>query len=322
MASTRAKALLVAGSIVGGGAAALYAYDYFKKTKPGGGCTSASCFPLICSNGSCVACTTNGQCGVGYVCEFGTCIPASGCTTDANCPNGEFCYNGQCLSCNQLIPYSLKTPSIIGASLFGSASLTPNCGTTVCGNPSCPGSFTIGWNSSQTGVIGQCPSSMANISDMIYYQIPFSVTLVDSAGHGICNQVINTNFDAGAGGPEWQFEQDGWVGSVNATVSAAGSAQPQPPYATTDSNGVASFVLNLVLYINEPLTQQNIQNVSCGFTCSCPSPVNVTIPVTGAIQFTLESNPALPAPTSSVQVATNLCFYVPNPGILSLSLPF
>ena len=128
MPSSGAKTVLVLGSLVGAGVGGLYLYDkYLKKTTTGG------CTPGLCS--------VNCPCASGYICQSGTCIPTSGCTSDAMCPSGEYCADGVCESCNQLIPFELKTPSIISSSLFGGGSLLPGCSNTACGNPSCAGYF-------------------------------------------------------------------------------------------------------------------------------------------------------------------------------------
>ncbi|MEM3470539.1 MAG: Ig-like domain-containing protein [Thermoproteota archaeon] len=145
------------------------------------GCCMPS--PTSCNCPSGEVCETNGTCPTGYVPDPnnpGCCMSSSSC----NCPSGEVCevngecpantfpdqYNsGCCIPCSQLIPYSIENITQTPAQEY----------------------YYV--NGQDYSVHPSCPSCYGNCTTNQYYPqgvVEISGTVVDSAGHPICNQKV------------------------------------------------------------------------------------------------------------------------------------
>src|SRR5688572_2937313 len=45
-------------------------------------------------------CVTDTDCGSGFACSFGECVPAAGCTRDTDCSPTQYCASGSCQARN------------------------------------------------------------------------------------------------------------------------------------------------------------------------------------------------------------------------------
>ncbi|MEM3861955.1 MAG: carboxypeptidase-like regulatory domain-containing protein [Thermoplasmatales archaeon] len=140
--------------------------------------SSTSC---SCPTGE--VCEVNGTCPSGYVSDPnnpGCCMSSSSC----NCPSGEVCevngecpantfpdqYNsGCCIPCSQLIPYSIENITQTPAQEYYYVN-----GQDYSVHPSCPSCY------------GNCTTNTTYPQGVV----EISGTVVDSAGHPICNQQV------------------------------------------------------------------------------------------------------------------------------------
>ncbi|MEM3861841.1 MAG: Ig-like domain-containing protein [Thermoplasmatales archaeon] len=140
--------------------------------------SSTSC---SCPTGE--VCEVNGVCPTGYVPDPnnpGCCMSSSSC----NCPSGEVCevngecpantfpdeYNtGCCIPCSQLIPYSIENIMQTPAQEYYYVN-----GQDYSVHPSCPSCY------------GTCTTNTTYPQGVV----EISGTVVDSAGHPICNQQV------------------------------------------------------------------------------------------------------------------------------------
>ncbi|MEM3845520.1 MAG: hypothetical protein QXU98_07460 [Candidatus Parvarchaeota archaeon] len=129
-------------------------------------------------------CEVNGVCPTGYISDpnnAGCCMPSP---TSCNCPSGEVCevngecpantfpdqYNsGCCIPCSQLIPYSIENITQTPAQEYYYVN-----GQDYSVHPSCPSCY------------GNCTTNTTYPQGIV----EISGTVVDSAGHPICNQQV------------------------------------------------------------------------------------------------------------------------------------
>ncbi|MEM3845290.1 MAG: carboxypeptidase-like regulatory domain-containing protein [Candidatus Parvarchaeota archaeon] len=141
--------------------------------------SSTSC---SCPTGE--VCEVNGVCPMGYISDpnnAGCCMPSP---TSCNCPSGEVCevngecpantfpdqYNsGCCIPCSQLIPYSIENITQTPAQEYYYVN-----GQDYSVHPSCPSCY------------GNCTTNTTYPQGVV----EISGTVVDPAGHPICNQQV------------------------------------------------------------------------------------------------------------------------------------
>lgn len=268
-------------------------------------------------------CTSNSDCPPGQICQNGQCInQPSGCTTNLDCNPGEICLNGQCVTvgksvncqcdpstgycppgiicdcstcwdqinaaCSPLIPYQILGPFIGSGNAYFfilydcTKGLITNWGATTentCVPPNPQGSY------SSTVVV-----------------TPFTITVVDSAGHPICNQPVNLSLvvtQTGGTSVNWKTADGVFVGTLNYGL-AYGSTQ------ATDDNG------NIVVYVSVTMEIDfaNSHPQWCFFCCGNQySDCNYTYydaPTNLTIQYALEGNPNIRGVSQAV-ITTSIC---------------
>lgn len=254
-------------------------------------------------------CTSNTDCPTGQVCQNGTCVtppPPTGCTTNLDCPPGQTCDNGTCVQCtpqscpcnqvwdsvncvcSDLIPYNLIAPFVItdGAYFYIQYQCALGGASFVYGTASQPAPCQL------SDVMG--PPSPIWISE------PFVVTVVDSAGHPICNQAVTLSLSAMT--LPFKTKDGNFVGTITFSLTYGNNY-------VSDNNGNVAVYISAQINPDIQTSAINIENcLTCCFRLPgspCPTTTfNQTTNMT--IGYTLVGNPNIRGATT-VQYNVNVC---------------